>query len=112
MGRQNKSTPLSLLATLEQEDYARRTGRVVKAVCKYTPWESKCLIQALLAALMLRVGGVPYVAFLGLARSAEEESGYAAHAWLSTGRCAVTGGRGHRHYGVVALYVYESGCTD
>ncbi|MCI5149560.1 MAG: lasso peptide biosynthesis B2 protein [Candidatus Electrothrix sp. MAN1_4] len=112
LGKQNKNISLTLLATQEQEIEALRTGRVVRAVSKYTPWESKCLIQALLAAIMLRLRSVPFVVFLGMARSKEEKSGYAAHAWLTIGRCAVTGGRGNLQYGVVAVYIFDPCCKS
>lgn len=107
LGQHYKNIVLTVLVTEEQEILSRQMGRVIQAICKYTPWESKCLVQAMLARVVLQRYGIPHIVFLGLARSVASESGLAAHAWVNAGRCFVTGGNGHRDFAVVSSFIDE-----
>lgn len=92
-----------LLSPLQQSR-ALRIGRVVRLAARYTPWDSNCFPQAVVARLLLGLHGVPYALFFGLSR-AREGSGLAAHAWVAAGRVRVTGGYSFGEYTVVGTYV-------
>ncbi|MCP4697857.1 MAG: lasso peptide biosynthesis B2 protein [Gammaproteobacteria bacterium] len=104
LGQERQNTVMTVLATEEQERFARRIGSIIRAICKYTPWESKCLVQAMLARVVFRCYSIPHIIFLGLEKTENPEKPLAAHAWVNVGRCFVTGGNGHRNFTVVASF--------
>lgn len=77
----------------------------IAAAMRRTPWESKCLAQALAGATMLRWRGEPAEVFFGV-RPPDTTHGRAmtAHAWLVSRGRILTGASGHSDYGVVAVY--------
>lgn len=75
---------------------------VVNAVCLHTPWESKCLVQALTAKKMLNRRGFSCTLYMGVAL--EESGEMVAHAWLRCGTMYVTGGNGARHYTITTIF--------
>lgn len=87
----------------------RRVGRIVRATANVTPWESLCLVQALVASLLLRFLGLPYILHFGLAKNTDPQEQEAepmkAHAWVTAGPIAVTGGRSLSKFTVVGSYV-------
>ncbi len=82
------------LATPEQMQRALTIGRGVRLAATYTPWQSKCLAQAMVASWLLRRYGLPYGLYFGVRKDPASARGMAAHAWVSSGQTAVTGGRG------------------
>ena len=76
--------------TVENYIYATRVGNVVNRVSKRTPWETKCLVQALTAQKLLIRRGIKTTLYLGVKK--ETDDSLCAHAWLRCGRCQVTGG--------------------
>ncbi len=104
LGQYYRNITLTPLATEEQQLFSRQIGMVIRAICKYTPWQSKCLVQAMLARIILHQYGIPHIIYLGLARSDTSESGLEAHAWVNSGKCFVTGANGYRNFTVVASY--------
>jgi len=93
---------------------AWRIGRISELVSKYTPWESKCLVQVLMVRALLAYYHIPYVMHLGVTKAMAQESGeegdsiMKAHAWLSVGAWVVSGGDGHRAFTIVATFVQPS----
>lgn len=65
---------------------------VVEAVCRHTPWESKCLVRALTAKKMLNRRGCPCTLYMGVKQTGDGMMD--AHAWLRCGDIFVTGGKG------------------
>ena len=65
---------------------------VVEAVCRHTPWESKCLVRALTAKKMLNRRGYPCTLYMGVKQTGDGKMD--AHAWLRYGDIFVTGGKG------------------
>ncbi|MHC1681574.1 MAG: lasso peptide biosynthesis B2 protein [Clostridiaceae bacterium] len=63
---------------------------VISVVSKRTPWESKCLVKALSAQIMLTKYKISSTLYLGVAK--DEEKKLIAHAWLRSGTYIVTGG--------------------
>ena len=81
---------------------ARRISARVLFVSAKTPWESKCLVQALTAQKMLKKQGVSTTLYLGVKK--DNNNQMLAHAWIRCGDYFVTGG-GNRHgYAVVAKF--------
>lgn len=81
---------------------AKRIGRVVETVCCYTPWESKCLVQAIVGKIMLRRRGINNTLYLGVGRN--EGRSLVAHAWLRCGETVITGGRGRERFTLVGKF--------
>ncbi len=112
LGRHHANMTMTLLLTEEQENLSRRMGTVIRALSKYTPWESKCLVQAMLARVVLGYYGIPHVIYLGVNQSGPPEKPMNAHAWVSAGRCFVTGGNSFRQFGVVSSFVNGYGADQ
>jgi len=114
MGRHFRNEQLAALATQEQLQTAWRIGRITDLVARYTPWESKCLVQAIMVRALLGYYNIPYVMHLGVTKSMAQESGVEggsilkAHAWLSVGPWIVTGRDGHRAFTIVSTFVQPS----
>jgi Transglutaminase-like superfamily len=96
-----------MLESPAQEDAAnleaaRRVGRVVEKASRNTPWESKCLVQAIVGKLLLRQRGISSTLYLGVGQEAGK--GLVAHAWLRSGGVILTGGRGREQFTVVGKF--------
>ena len=112
-GQFQKTLTLSTIISDKQRQQACRIGRSVRLAAKYTPWNSSCLTQAMVAKFWCRLYRIPYVFYIGFARSANEPNGYMAHAWLTAGPVAITGGDGLANHHVVSSYVYfRKGCLS
>ncbi|MEO0771345.1 MAG: lasso peptide biosynthesis B2 protein [Cyanobacteria bacterium J06649_4] len=83
----------------------RKVAWAIHKVSGYTPWESKCLAQAIAAKRMLKSRKIVSTLYLGVARSQANE--LEAHAWLRSGPVYLTGGRGHEFFTVVATFAEE-----
>lgn len=103
-GQFYKTTTHCTLITPKQHQRARRLGQSIRLAAKYTPWPSTCLTQALVATFWCKRFKIPYVLYIGLAKSSEEPSGYAAHAWVTAGPIAMTGGNGLLNFHVISSY--------
>ena len=101
-----KTLVISTLPNRKQLGLAVRIGQSVRLAAKYTPWDSSCLTQAMVAKFWCRLFKIPYVFYIGFAKAPEEPSGYKAHAWITAGRVLVTGGNGLMDYNVISSYVY------
>ncbi len=80
---------------------ARRISSRVLFVSAKTPWESKCLVQALTAQKLLKNQGISTTIYLGVRKEGNEMK---AHAWLRCGEYYVTGGAIREQYTVVARF--------
>jgi Transglutaminase-like superfamily len=87
---------------------ALRIGRAIRIAAHRTPWESKCLAQALAAALMLRSRKIPFVLTLGVAKTPNPSPGIDAHAWLFSGDILLTGA-GYERYSAIAQFTSAMG---
>jgi len=95
LGNSAKTTIYTPVLLPIQLNRAKSLGQVVRATANITPWESLCFPQALVACLLLRISGIPYIMHFGLARNTEPDCDdpMKAHAWVTAGAVAVTGGR-------------------
>ncbi len=89
----------------DQQRLARRIGRLTALAAQYTPWQSACLVQALVAARLLAYYHIPYVLHLGVAKTTPPSDGFQAHAWLRVGPWIVTGREGYQAFTVVGTFV-------
>ncbi len=89
---------------------AQRIGRVVETVSRYTPWESKCLVQAIVGKIMLRQRGINNTLYLGVGRN--EGKSLVAHAWLRCGERIITGGRGRERFAMVGKFADGGGYEE
>lgn len=94
--------------TDRQTRRARLIGQVVRLAAAYTPWESNCFPQALCASLLLRLYGLPFVAYLGLMREPGTRE-VKAHAWVAAGGLAITGGVQSEQFTVVGAFARSRG---
>jgi hypothetical protein len=91
--------------TIDDPDQGIRLQRISRAVVttsRYTPWESKCLVQAIAAKMMLKCRGIHSTLYLGVAKEGEKE--LSAHAWLRSGTLVLTGAPGKERFTVVATF--------
>ncbi len=103
-----QNTQLSPLVSAKEQMTAWRLGRIAEMTAKYTPWESKCLVQALMVKTVLNYYRIPYVMHLGARLTEDPKEPMKAHAWVKVGRWIVAGGEGHRAYGLTATFVSPS----
>ena len=78
--------------------------KVVFGVTKNTPWESKCMVQALTCKWLLSAEGVESTIYYGIMPDPENKGKLKAHAWLRVGEMIATGREGHKAYKVVNYY--------
>ena len=72
-------------------EMAENIGLMVARASKYTPWESKCLVQALTCKLVLRQASIVSTAYIGMVK--EKNSKLEGHAWVSYNEHIILGGR-------------------
>ena len=85
-----------------ENTFINRVGWAIQVVSKYTPWESKCLVQAITGKILLRHKRLQNTMYLGVAKDREEQM--IAHAWLRSGNKLVTGGCNSSMFTVVAKF--------
>lgn len=88
----------------KDNDTIRLVRRVVLSVSKNTPWESKCMVQAVACLWILRRYGIKSNLYLGIKKDPEDASKLKAHAWLKIGEIPITGAPQHRSYKTVNYY--------
>jgi hypothetical protein len=81
------------LGSLEKEA-GRKIGRAILRVSRHTPWESKCLVQAITGKILLRRRGINNTLYLGVNK--ESKGKMTAHAWLRAGDMIITGNMGRK----------------
>ena len=103
LGRSMQTAAVVPLASAAESALALQIGRSIRMAARYTPWESKCLAQAVVATQLLALRRVPYVLYLGV--SPDGQGSMKAHAWVCTGSVAVTGGHSFNLFTVVGSFV-------
>lgn len=81
--------------------------RSIRRVTKYSPWKTKCFVEAITAARMLQKRRIPYTLHLGVSK--DTKNGLIAHAWLVAGKWIVTGERGMKKFTSVEKFTYIPG---
>ena len=104
LGENGVETPAEELIDKELRRNFRFVADRVASAAKRMPWESKCLVQAMVAQRLLRDYGMKSTLYLGVGRDEKENGKMVAHAWVRCGIHYVCGGTGEG-YGVVATFV-------
>jgi hypothetical protein len=86
----------------ESDVRAERISWAVQTAARHTPWESKCLAQALAGKLMLKLRGIASTLYFGVAK--EGEASLSAHAWLRCGERVLTGGPVSDRFTMIASF--------
>jgi len=107
LGAHDGLAPRSPLSTPKDERRARGIGRAIKVAATYTPWESVCFPQSIVARIILGLYNIPYALFFGLMRD-KKEAELKAHAWVVSGRINVTGGASFNQFTVVGCFVSDA----
>lgn len=85
----------------------KRIGWVVNIISRNTPWESKCLVKALTAQILLKQRKISSTLYLGVAK--DKENKLIAHAWLRSGVDIITGGDEKSLFTEVAKFATSRG---
>ncbi len=83
--------------------YIDQVKTIVLRVCRHTPWESKCLVQAVTCKKILASKGILSNLYLGV-QPKHESKEMKAHAWLVIGEKVITGGPNHTQFKVVNFF--------
>ncbi|WP_431686768.1 lasso peptide biosynthesis B2 protein [Hahella sp. NBU794] len=105
LGRASANHEALFYAPAEQQLLARRIGAVCRLVARYTPWECKCLAQAIMARTLLGFYRTPYVIHLGVLKENGSDGGLKAHAWLRVDGAIITGGADSESYVKASTYL-------
>lgn len=102
LGYTHENKQLSLIATDEQVSLAYKISKTATLISKYVPWESKCLIEAIMVKTLLKYYRIPYVIHIGVKKTDDENKPLLAHAWLKVKDNVVIGGDGQgcKSYGI------------
>jgi hypothetical protein len=116
LGRHHGNLQLSPLATPGQIRLAARIGSISAIAARFTPWKSRCLVQAIMVKTLLAHYGIPHVIYLGVVKptgpanlpadfsGSEHPPGMKAHAWVAVGPKVVAGRAGHRTFTIVSTF--------
>ena len=83
--------------------YVKKVAWAVPAICNRTPWESKCLVQALVAKRILNNKNINCTLYMGV-RNSDDNKEMLAHAWLRVDDKIVTGFEGYHLFTVTGFY--------
>lgn len=100
IGIYKEETPFEI--ELGEYKNIKKIAWAVGIVSKYTPWESKCLVQALTAQKMLKRHKISSTLYLGLSKDGTDS--LKAHAWIRCGQAIVTGGCNKSQFTEVAKF--------
>lgn len=94
----------STLPSTQQIQQALSIKRSIVLTARYTLWDSTCLTQALVAKFWCQRYQIPYFLFIGLAKEKKQSSDINAHAWITVGPIAITGGHALVTHHVICSY--------
>ena len=90
---------------VECYSYIDIVKKAVLRAAKYTPWQSKCLVQAVTVQYLLKKENIPSTIYLGVNK--DKCNKMQAHAWIRCGEIIVTGGEISNDFKVVAKFSNE-----
>ena len=93
LGEHGQETSEELPDDDQKQDIYYVSDKVAR-VARRVPWESKCLVQAMVAQRLLRDYHLSSTLYLGVGRDKEHENQMIAHAWVRCGPYSVCGGMG------------------
>lgn len=87
----------------EEMEYIKRISFFIMYICGKTPWESKCLVQAIIAQKFLSSKNIESTLYLGVRKDSKNNNSMIAHAWVKCNDFLVTG-VSNEEFGIVAKY--------
>lgn len=102
LGQSRRHVGYSHLLDPDQLRQAAQIGKLVRLAARHSPWQSKCLVQAMAAKVLLACMRIPATVYLGVAGS--KPRGLQAHAWVTAGPVYVTGIHETRDFTVIAVF--------
>lgn len=103
LGDSAEIKPLRPLIDPTQCNKAKRISHVIRIAARYTPWDSNCFPQAIVARIVLGLYKIPYAMHLGVKRDPADHA-LQAHAWVCCGQTYVTGGPSFDHFTIVGVF--------
>jgi hypothetical protein len=103
-GKNCRMLVASTLISKTHIQQAALIARSIKLAARYTPWDSNCLPQAMLAKFWCGHYQIPYFFFIGFAKSTQKPLGQDAHAWVTAGPVVICGGNSFNAFHVVSSY--------
>lgn len=103
LGKYNEES--CLVVSEEKRETAKKIAWAVLVSSRYTPWKSKCLVQAITAQIMLKRRRLTSTLYLGVSKDKGNKP--IAHAWLRSGTAIITGGYGGDGFTQVAKFSSE-----
>lgn len=100
LGKHKTESTYELL--VDEYRVAKEIREIVLLVCKHTPWESKCLIRAMLVQHFLERKKIATTIYLGVNK--DDLNNMKAHAWIRCGEMIVTGQYEKDHFIQVAYF--------
>jgi hypothetical protein len=102
--------PQSQTLTSEQLELAASIGKLVATAARFTPWQSRCLVQVLVTQRLLARHNIGGQFYLGVRKGSEDcssDNGLSAHAWLQCDSEIVNGASGHEAFAVVSSFSWQ-----
>lgn len=100
LGKYNEESDIDI--NCKHKYIIEKISWAVTKISRYTPWNSRCFVQALTAQRLLYEQGLESTLYLGVCKS-ENDGKIDAHAWIRCGNMYVTGGNGDKFY-IVAKF--------
>ncbi len=82
--------------TVAQVEKLEKIRWSVAVISRRTQWKNRCLVDAIVAKLLLKQNGIPSILTLGLTK--DDHKKLRAHAWLKAGEDIVTGEHGYEQF--------------
>lgn len=80
---------------------AGQIAMLINKLSRYTPWESKCFVNALAGQIMLKRRKIPSTLYMGIAKESDKLS---AHAWLRCGSSIILGENERSGFTAIAYF--------
>jgi Transglutaminase-like superfamily len=106
LGKQIDGVAFIPFANADQVERSRMVRRATLRAARVAPFRSDCLPQALVAATLCRMLGVPASVHFGVKLNDGPRT-ISAHAWVCSGREAVTGGHSFGAYTPVTCFLAQ-----
>lgn len=103
-GHHHRMLAASTILSPKQIQQAVHIKRMIALTERYSPWHLNCLMQAVLAKFWCQRYQIPYMLFIGFAKSSQQPLGKEGHAWVTAGPLAITGGHSLATHQIVLTY--------
>lgn len=82
-----------------------RIGLALHQISLHLPFSTTCLVQAIAGGMMLKRRRLPANLCIGITKLPNGQ--LAAHAWLTSDHCVVTGGKEQQDYSMIATFLKD-----